>query len=50
MQYFAFRIILLIATNLKYCLWLVKYTLDCISKIKLESSQYVLELTTVKYS
>ena len=35
MQYFAFGIILLIATNLKYCLWLVKYTLDCISKIKI---------------
>ena len=35
MQYLRFRIILLIATNLKYCFWLVKYTLDAILKIKI---------------
>ena len=35
MQYLRFRIILLTATNLKYCFWLVKFTLDGIFKIKI---------------
>ena len=35
MQYLLFRIIPLLAANLRYCFWLVKYTLDGISKIKI---------------
>ena len=35
MQYLLFRIIPLFAANLKYCFWLVKDTLDGISKIKI---------------
>ena len=35
MQHLLFRMIFLIAINLKYCFWPVKYTLDGISKIKI---------------
>ena len=35
MQHLLYRIIPLIAANLKYCFWLAKYTLGVISKIKI---------------
>ena len=39
MQHLLFRIIPLIAANLKYCFWLVKYKTDGISKIKIRVTQ-----------
>ena len=39
MQYLRFPIILLIATNLKYCFWLAKYTLDGIFKVKIRTTE-----------
>ena len=44
-QHLLFRIIRLIAENLKYCFWLVKYTPDGISKMK--NYSYVIDSFTL---